>query len=423
MEQDVHCGVRVVFVHQDAALTGSAISMINLINGFQNRVIAHVVMPEPGVLEGHLQKNGIAYSIHPFVRFWTFPGPRLHQKSHWQQLAALRPSESFRDHVLELQPDVIHLNDKACLHAGISLASVDVPIVQHLRSSYFPTYSRMLKLLSRTAIKKYADYIIAISEDELDGFEGEENTSIIFNSADLHRAEHAIAARERKREELGIAPDVVAIGYVSAINGRKGAWDFLEMAREILMRGTKAKVRFLLAGEAGARGGEGKLAKLGLRKSEVPQKRLEEYLSDRELQGKVNVFGFRKDNLEIIAALDVLVVCTRLGVLGRQPFEAMAVKTPVVVTAGHSGKSTVVLHEKTGIVVPMKDVEALTDAVSRLIEDPALRERLAEEGFEYAQREFNPVRNSSKVLQVYYELTNPMANKPSDTFSPVPQYL
>jgi glycosyltransferase involved in cell wall biosynthesis len=155
----------------------------------------------------------------------------------------------------------------------------------------------------------------------------------------------------------------------------------------------------------------------------VPQKRLEEYLSDRELQGKVNVFGFRKDNLEIIAALDVLVVCTRLGVLGRQPFEAMAVKTPVVVTAGHSGKSTVVLHEKTGIVVPMKDVEALTDAVSRLIEDPALRERLAEEGFEYAQREFNPVRNSSKVLQVYYELTNPMANKPSDTFSPVPQYL
>ena len=122
------------------------------------------------------------------------------------------------------------------------------------------------------------------------------------------------------------------------------------------------------------------------------------------LKNKLLVLGFQKAILPIIAAMDILVVCTRLGVLGRQPFEAMAVKTPIVVAAGHSGKSRVVLHEKTGLVAPMNDLPALIQATERLILDATLRQQLAENGYVYARTNFNPAINSQKVLELYQSL-------------------
>jgi len=104
--------------------------------------------------------------------------------------------------------------------------------------------------------------------------------------------------------------------------------------------------------------------------------------------------------------MDILVVCTRLGVLGRQPFEAMAVKTPVVVTSGHTGKSSIILHDKTGLVAPMKDIDGLVNAVDRLIFNTALRGFLVKNAYQYALTSFNPEVNSDKVIMLYQTLLN-----------------
>jgi glycosyltransferase involved in cell wall biosynthesis len=99
----------------------------------------------------------------------------------------------------------------------------------------------------------------------------------------------------------------------------------------------------------------------------------------------------------------------------------MAVKTPVVVTSGHTGKSRTVLHNKTGLVVPMKDISALVRATGSLIENPDFRHQLATNGHEYALKEFNPATNSGKVLQLYNELTNRVASQQSSNLTPVLQ--
>jgi len=397
--------LKVVFVHQDSRLTGSAFSLLNLIRGFKESVAVHVVLSETGPCQGLLQQEGIPTSICPFTRFWTFPGPNWYQKHAFLQLKAAIPDPALRQHILDLAPDIVHLNDKACLQAGVSLRNGKIPIIQHLRSAYFPTYSPLVKWVSIHSIRKYANALIAISEDEMDGFTNDKRLSVIFNTVNLTETEEAIAQKEVIRLDWGIQKNEIVIGYAANISGVKGAWDFLGMAIALRERHPDLPLRFVMAGNLpNTPANSGRLVKWGLRKMEDPKANLAAFQAHPLLKDKLLILGFQKEILPLIAAMDILVVCTRLGVLGRQPFEAMAVKTPVVVTSGHTGKSSVILHEKTGLVAPMKNLPALIQTTERLILDAKLRQQLAESGYEYARAKFNPSINSQKVLELYHSL-------------------
>lgn len=394
--------MKVVFVHQDGKLTGSAFSLMNMILGFQGKIDPHVVLAEDGPYRDLLEHHGIPTSVCSFTRFWTAPGPKWYQINAFKQLRAGLPNPQIRNHILSLKPDVIHLNDKSCMQVGISLHDTGFPIVQHLRSSYFTTHFFLNKWISIYYISRYSDQIISISEDEVDGFDNNSRVKVIFNTVEIEKAENAINQRFSTRKKLGIAENEIVIGFAAGISKMKGAWDFLKMASKLVNRYPNLRLKFLIAGNAPKpQAHKTILQKIGLR--ETPYEVFKIY-SDK-INDHLIYLGFQYQILDIISALDVLVIPTHLGAIGRQALEAMAVKTPVVVTSGHTGRSRIVMYEKTGIVVPINDVEALTAAVSRLIENPYLREQLSLNGYEYAKSEFNPVINSRKVLEIYQELT------------------
>jgi colanic acid/amylovoran biosynthesis glycosyltransferase len=68
--------------------------------------------------------------------------------------------------------------------------------------------------------------------------------------------------------------------------------------------------------------------------------------------------------------------------------EAMALGIPVVSTAV-SGLGELVIHQRTGLVVPERDPVALADALGRLLHDRELAERLASAARERVEREFS----------------------------------
>jgi colanic acid/amylovoran biosynthesis glycosyltransferase len=79
--------------------------------------------------------------------------------------------------------------------------------------------------------------------------------------------------------------------------------------------------------------------------------------------------------------------------------EAMATGLPVVSTAV-SGIPELVRHELDGLLVPEKDFEALADALSRLLGDPALAQRLGAAARENAVRRFDAAVNAAKMAEV-----------------------
>ena len=85
---------------------------------------------------------------------------------------------------------------------------------------------------------------------------------------------------------------------------------------------------------------------------------------------------------------------------GVAAIEACACALPVVVS-DVDGLSEVVLDGETGIVVPRNDVPALQAALTRLVLDPALRQRLGREGRAHVAREYEWGRCVDWMEQCY----------------------
>jgi rhamnosyl/mannosyltransferase len=67
----------------------------------------------------------------------------------------------------------------------------------------------------------------------------------------------------------------------------------------------------------------------------------------------------------------------------------------------HSGVSWVSPHEQTGLTVPVNDPVALADAAQRLLNEPGLRDRLAEGARRRAVEEFDHRVMAQRSLDIY----------------------
>lgn len=83
--------------------------------------------------------------------------------------------------------------------------------------------------------------------------------------------------------------------------------------------------------------------------------------------------------------------------------EAMSIGLPVIATQV-GGIPELVIHEETGLLVPHRDVNALTEAIFRLAADPTLRMNLGRQGMaRYQERLSHPVA-IEKLIAVYKTL-------------------
>jgi len=384
----------ILYIHQDGLVTGSAISLRNLIFGLdRNRFRPLVLLAQEGPARGLYEALDIPVSVLPIRGMWTAPGPRFPKPDYFRNWLALLPNPRLEQYLKTSAPSLVHVNDKTMLPAGLTARRLGLPVVWQLRSTYAVSHSRLQAAVSRAIIRHTADHLIAISEDEADGFDDLPTLSIIHNSVDFDRVELALRESEHLRAELGISRDEVLVGTVTTtINERRGSWDFIETAGLLKALLPEVQLRFLIVGR-------------------IPNAETEAEAWQRaETSGvrqQLTLTGFRSDALELMASFDIMVVCNRLGVLGRMPFEAMALGRPLVVTAGHSGRSSVVIDNQTALVVPPAEPEAIAQVIIRLLQSPPLREQLAQQGQIYARQHFDPIKNAQAVMNIYEDLLVP----------------
>lgn len=93
----------------------------------------------------------------------------------------------------------------------------------------------------------------------------------------------------------------------------------------------------------------------------------------------VSFLGFRKDSADLIAAADLLILPSLAEAFGLVLTEALYLGTPVVASRV-GGIPEIVSDGVDGVLVPAADSRALADAIVRLLEDSAERDRLAGSG-------------------------------------------
>ncbi len=97
--------------------------------------------------------------------------------------------------------------------------------------------------------------------------------------------------------------------------------------------------------------------------------------------------------------------------------ESMALGTPCVST-DVTGIPEVVIDEETGLLVPQHAPEALADACRRLLDDAALRVRLARRARQLIEDEFDVARNTARLRDVFARAALPTHTPVVETLDP-----
>ena len=168
------------------------------------------------------------------------------------------------------------------------------------------------------------------------------------------------ATRAPMRAALGIADGVPLIGWVGRLDAKKRVEDFIAAAA--LVHESRPDARFVVIG-----GPDAFMPDYAMR--------LREQASAQGLDEMLSFLGDRADVPALLSALDVFVWLSRGEGMPHVIAEAGAAALPVIATADN-GTIEQIEDDVTGLFVGHENPPGVAAAMLRLIDDPALRQRL-----------------------------------------------
>lgn len=251
--------------------------------------------------------------------------------------------------------------------------------VRHTRRT--PVYYK----LDRWALKRY-ESVMCVSPDLLDRCRGfgvpEKSLLLIENAIDCQRVRRDLTRAEAKRC-LGLPADGFLIGAVGRLSPEKG-FDRLIAAVERLRSSGHCPMLAII--------GDGD-----------QREELRSLIRQAGLDTHVRLTGFQSDTAVWYQAMDVFALSSLREGLPNVVLEAMAYQTPVVATRV-AGVPRLIEEGRTGVTVPIGDVEALAHALVGLMRDGHLRERLAEGGRRMIEKHYSFHARMKRVAGVYQSL-------------------
>ncbi len=287
----------------------------------------------------------------------------------------------------QLKPDLVHLvTIKPVLYGGIAARLAGVPAAVYAISGLGFIFTRQKK---RDILKAV---VTALYRFAL----GHGNSRVIFQNDDdcailrnIHavRPEQVVMIRGAgvDMQEFQASPEPampITITMAARLLKDKGVMEFVEAAR----CDKDNKYCWQLAGTID----------LGNPAS----------LTEQEYQAigqYVACLGERKDIAQLYAQSHIIVLPSYREGIPKSLLEAAAAGRPIVTTDVPGCRDTII-PDKSGLLVPVKDGEAIFKAVQRLANDVALRSEMGKEGRALAEREFAMPIIIDKHLEVYRDL-------------------
>ena len=104
------------------------------------------------------------------------------------------------------------------------------------------------------------------------------------------------------------------------------------------------------------------------------------FIQKEDLFDNVTFLGFKKNVEEFLQLNDILLVCSNNETFGRVVIEAMAMKVPII-SSELPSISEIISHEENGLLYPCNNSNLLANCIEILLNDPLLREKIVENGF------------------------------------------
>ncbi len=304
------------------------------------------------------------------------------------------------------KPAIVHqFSIKPVIYGTIAARLARVPLIVNTIPGLGYAFSEMknkrnilrniILLLYRLA-SRYSDFMFFQNEEDQRFFIHhkiviKDNTSVIPGSGvdtqnySQDKIDKNILNQIKKKLEY--KPDQILILMVSRMLYDKGIAELVECSERI--KKMNPDVRFLLAGPLDPSN-----------PAHIPL----EVIKQWQKENKIEYLGRRPDIRELIGLTDIVVFPSYYGEgMPRFLLEAASMGKPII-TTNIPGCRDIVENGENGILVPVKDVESLAGAVTKLINTPELRRTMGETSRERAKKEFDESFVIDQTLRVYMQL-------------------
>ena len=205
-----------------------------------------------------------------------------------------------------------------------------------------------------------------------------EKIKTIYNGVDLDLfACQSINGTARTAFGLGADP---VVGILGRLMPEKDHRTFLRAAA--LVARERPAARFLIVGDGPLR------------------ETLREEARRLAIEDRVTFAGFRHDRAVAIQAIDVVVLSSIYEGCANAILEAMAMAKPVVAT-DVGGNGELVVHGRTGLLVPGQDPDAMARAIVSLLRDPDRARAMGRSGRERVEHRFTIERMVEQTVSLY----------------------
>jgi len=189
--------------------------------------------------------------------------------------------------------------------------------------------------------------------------------------------------KQNVRKNLNINWNEKVIGIVAEFNPGKRHVDLIKAAKIVIKKYPQTKFIFV---------GDGPLKN--------HSKKLIEKLN---ISQNFIFTGYKKDILKILSIFNIFVLPSLREGLPRSIMEAMLMEIPAVATNIRGCREEVVNGE-TGLLIPIKNPDALADAIIKILSNPKMAKKMGEAGKKRVIEKFDEKMVLKKELKIYQEL-------------------
>ncbi|MBN9563046.1 MAG: glycosyltransferase [Alphaproteobacteria bacterium] len=362
----------------NGSLRGSEGVALSLLDGIDQQRYRWVVLTNHGEFAAACRARGIPTEFRPFRMLFT-KGFRLNDLLDLVRFSAIGARVIRRERI-----SLAHLsNGGTCSWMIPASWLCGVPTLVHLHAHW----SRKMRLVLGL---HFADRIVGVSRSVLAGFHADSvaagRLQVIYSGLD--RLVPAKQDRQTARAEFVGDPGTVVIAVIAALVDAKRVDIAIEAIR-LLPSNVLSRIRLLVVGDGSER------ATLQEQAAGLP----------------ITFTGHRTDVHELVQnVIDIVVLPSESEAFGIVLLEAAAAKVPRV-GSNIGGIREAIVNGVDGILVPVRNPEALAAAITQLARDPELRKRYGAAAQQRLYAEFT----TGRFLAEFTSLYDHMCNTPRQT--------
>lgn len=369
----------VLYVHGNSDIIGGQeLSLISRIFGLnQLGYNCKVLIPKLGVFSDMLNRQKIPFQtflLSRFSKYWPFS----YFKTVFRIYFYCKKQKISILHCSGVYPA------QYCLPVSKFLR---IPCVIHVNTTMYSRHD------FNSSLVRYADAVFCISEAVREHVL--KNSRCLASKVHLSYNGIVEASVFEPRQEVsvikkryGIRSEERVVGQVSQVIPWKGIEYFVKAVKIIKER--FSNVRFILIG----------VAPCG---HEKYMKEIKDLINKLGLSNDIILTGFVENVYDYMRMLDVSVLCSLEEGLGRSLVESSALGKPIVGTRV-AGIPETMVENKTGLLVPICDPDALAKAVISLLDYPDRAHTMGKNGEVFVRKRFSQKNHANEIDCIYRAL-------------------